>query len=59
MKTLLNYFLSLFPTKEPRMWDHYCDVEKDFMETAVGEECNWCGRICYDKKDTDNHRQSS
>jgi hypothetical protein len=26
------------------MWDHYCDVEKDFMETAVGEECNWCGR---------------
>jgi hypothetical protein len=59
MKTLLNYFLSLFPTKEPRMWDHYCDVEKDFMETAVGEECNWCGRIYYDKKDTDNHRQSS
>jgi hypothetical protein len=44
MKTLLNYFLSLFPTKEPLMWDHYCDVEKDFMETAVGEECNWCGR---------------
>ena len=44
MKTLLNYFLSLFTKEEPRMWDHYCDVEKDFMEMEVGEECNWCGR---------------
>ena len=37
MKTLLNYFLSLFPTREPRMWDHYCDEQKGFIEMKARE----------------------
>jgi len=26
-----------------RMWEHYCEVEKDIMGIEENEPCNWCG----------------
>ena len=25
-------------------WTHYCDREKTLIETAKGQDCNWCGK---------------
>ena len=24
------------------MWKHYCPVEKEWLEVAKGQCCNWC-----------------
>lgn len=27
----------------PLFWGHNCEIEGCWIETALGEECNWCG----------------
>lgn len=29
---------------ELKGWTHYCDREKTTLETAIGQDCNWCGK---------------
>jgi|DEB0MinimDraft_10_1074344.scaffolds.fasta_scaffold45746_3 hypothetical protein len=36
----------IFPKERryrPDMWGHNCSIEGCWIETALGEECNWCG----------------
>lgn len=32
----------------PPTWKHFCMIEKHYIETGVGQPCNWCG-------ETENH----
>jgi len=29
--------------KEPKMWKHYCEIERSDMMIGKGEGCSWCG----------------